>query len=248
MTVLDWAPAPPLPLARRAHVEQVMGLPVSVLLRGPADGPQAVAAVRAFFTDLHRADATFSTYRPDSEVSRYNRGELADDAASDDLVDVLRTCVSAERMTGGLFSAGAAGSAQGLLLDPSGVVKAWAVERASKHLSLPGVDYCVNAGGDVLTRCLPGRAAWRVGVEDPTDRSRVLAVQTVRNGAVATSGTAARGAHLVDPRTGERPARLGSVTVTGPSLLVADVLATAAFIAGDAAARLVSRFPGYALV
>ncbi len=226
-----------------------MGLPVSVLLRGPgADGSVAAAAVQTFFAELHRADARFSTYRVDSEVSAYNRGELAPDALSQELLEVLRTCDAAERMTRGLFSAAAAGAAQGLIVDPSGVVKTWAVERAGRHLAVPDIDCCINAGGDVLARCLPGRAAWRVGVEDPTDRSRVLAVQTIRSGAVATSGTATRGAHVVDPRTGLVSATQGSVTITGPSLLVADVLSTAAFVHSGDISELIDRFPGYTAV
>ena len=49
---------------------------------------------------------------------------------------------------------------------------------------------------------------------------------------MATSGTSARGAHLVDPRTGGPAGALAQVSVTGPSLLWADVLATAAFVRG----------------
>ena len=52
----------------------------------------------------------------------------------------------------------------------------------------------------------------------------------LEHGAVATSGTAARGAHLYDPLTGTFVERTGSVTVVGPSLMWADVWATALFV------------------
>ena len=52
-------------------------------------------------------------------------------------------------------------------------------------------------------------------------------------GGVATSGTAARGAHLYDPRTGQWVGRAGSTTVVGPTLVEADIWATALFV-GDA--------------
>ena len=68
----------------------------------------------------------------------------------------------------------------------------------------------------------------------------------VRAGAVATSGTAARGHHLVDPRDGSVADALTSMTVVGPSLLWADVLATAAFVRGPDAVGWLRRFPGYA--
>jgi thiamine biosynthesis lipoprotein len=64
----------------------------------------------------------------------------------------------------------------------------------------------------------------------------VLDVAEVRSGAVATSGTAARGAHIRDPFTGTPATTLLAVTVTGPSLLWADVYATAAFARGPGAA------------
>ena len=72
--------------------------------------------------------------------------------------------------------------------------------------------------------------AWRVGIEDPRDRSRIAEVVEIQSGGVATSGTAARGAHLYDPAAGGYVDRKGSVTVVGPSLMWADVWATALFV------------------
>jgi thiamine biosynthesis lipoprotein len=74
----------------------------------------------------------------------------------------------------------------------------------------------------------PDRPDWRVGIEDATDPTRVRAVVPLRSGAVATSGLAHRGAHVVDARTGLAPTRLASVTVLGPDLTRADVEATTA--------------------
>jgi thiamine biosynthesis lipoprotein len=119
------------------------------------------------------------------------------------------------------------------------------VERAARHLDqLEGIDWLVNAGGDVLCRASHG-PAWRVAVEDPRDRSRVLRVLALEHGAVATSGCAARGAHITDPRTGRAATTLLSATVVGPSLTWADVLATAAFVEGPASVRRVEGLHGY---
>ncbi len=72
-------------------------------------------------------------------------------------------------------------------------------------------------------------------MEDPRDRARTLRSLRLRTGAVATSGTAARGDHIVDPATGAPAAGLLSATVIGPNLTWADVYATAAFVKGSAA-------------
>ena len=130
------------------------------------------------------------------------------------------------------------------ILDPSGVVKGWAVDRAARALdALPQTDFCLSAGGDMVCRTKRhGAPAWRIGIEDPHDPQRVVAVVPVHNGAVATSGLAHRGAHIVDARTGATPTRIASVTVVGPDLVWADIDATAAF-----ALRPWTRSPGCAL-
>ena len=215
-----------------------MGLPVSVLVRGDdADGPAAGQAVSALYAELRVADATFSTYREDSELSRWARGEVARPSA--DLQEVRGLCELAAAQTAGAFDACRPDGSW----DPSGLVKGWAVERAARPVAaLDGLDWCVNAGGDVLLQCFPG-ASFRIGIQDPRDAARVAVVVERSEGAVATSGTAARGRHLYDPRTGEFTEALGSVTVVGPSLHVADVLATAAYVDGGLA--LVEQAYGY---
>jgi thiamine biosynthesis lipoprotein len=109
-------------------------------------------------------------------------------------------------------------------------------------------DHAVNGGGDVQLagRPEPGRE-WTVGIADPAEPGRVLTTVTGSTGfAVATSGTAERGAHLVDPFTGRPVTHLASATVTGPSLTRADAYATAAFVLGPAALDWIATRPGYA--
>ena len=229
-------------IERRAWVEQVMGMPISLHLRGPGvrDDPRVAAAATGVFDSLREADALFSTYRADSAVSALRRGE----PVCHPLVrEVLGLCHEARDRTEGWFDPWLPGG-----FDPSGLVKGWAVERAAAALhGLPGIDHCLNAGGDIAMHVAsPSRPAWRVGIEDPRHRRVLLDIRTVRTGAVATSGTAARGAHIIDPHTGKPAADLLSVTVSGPSLLWADVYATAAFAHGPGAADwLRRRAPGY---
>lgn len=217
-----------------------MGMPISVLARGDgAWSDDAAAQVEQVFAELRDVDARFSLYREDSEVSRLSRGEMALEDCHPDLRDVAARCARATADTGGLFDP----TTPLGVWDPSGLVKGWAAERATRHLH-EGVDWCLNAGGDVAVVAPSGRP-FGVGIQDPRDRSAVLTTLQIAKGAVATSGTAARGQHLYDPRSGSASvAAWLSVSITGPSLEQADVLATAACVAGSGWERLLPA--GYA--
>lgn len=231
-------------MPRRSWIEQVMGLPVSLLARGAAARSAAVDDLaRAVYTDLREMDRIFSPYREDSEVSRLARGDLSWEAASEVVCEVADRCRWARELTGGLFDAETPDRGW----DPSGLVKGWAAERAARLLVEDGtLDWCVNAGGDVVVVC-PSGEPFVVGIQDPRDPGRVVTTLSSTGNAVATSGTAARGAHLYDPRTGGAAVgRWAAISVTGPSLETADVLATAAFVAGDNWPPIVSVLPGYA--
>jgi FAD:protein FMN transferase len=186
-----------------------MGMPVRV--DGEIDAGQV-------FAWLRWVDATFSTYRPDSEISRLDRGELGDPHPL--VREVLDRCEELRVETGGLFDVRAGGR-----LDPSGYVKGWAVERAA---AFGRGRFLIDAGGDIVLR---GR--WRVGIRHPYQPGRLAAAITVADCAVATSGAYERGPHILDPRTGRPAAGLASVTVLGRDLGTADAYATAAFASGD---------------
>ncbi|HVV20150.1 MAG TPA: FAD:protein FMN transferase, partial [Pseudonocardiaceae bacterium] len=165
------------------HVEHCMGTVFSIDIRDPGRWPHAIRDVVGW---LHRVDATFSTYRPDSDISRIRRGELAV-ADADPLVgQVLDLCARVRSATGGYFSEFFGG-----LVDPTGLVKGWAIERAGVLLRARGSGaHAVNGGGDIQAagEATPGRP-WRVGITDPLDRTRVVTVVAGRDFAVATSGT-----------------------------------------------------------
>jgi FAD:protein FMN transferase len=156
--------------------------------------------------------------------------------------EVLTRCTALERATDGYFSARPAGR-----LDPSGLVKGWAIDGAADRLAAAGArSFCVNAGGDLVARGRPdadrGR---RVGIRHPVDHDAVAAVLEVTDLAVATSGAYERGAHILDPHTGQAPAGLLSVTVVGPDLATADAYATAAFAMGAGGPAWAASLAGY---
>ncbi len=228
--------------ARRAWVEQIMGMPVSIHLRGEAvDGPEAEVAVAHAFRQMREMDGIFSTFRDDSDLMRLRREEVGLGACSPLVREALEIGERAERLTHGAFTTLLPTGDGDLAFDPTGFVKGWAVDLAARHLAnLPRISFCLNAGGDMLIGAHPDlplvgedAIAWRVGIEDPHDRSQIASTVSLTHGAVATSGTAARGAHLYDPAAGKLVGRAGSVTVIGPTLLWADVWATALFVGGE---------------
>jgi thiamine biosynthesis lipoprotein len=212
------------------YVEHVMGMPISLALRGAhTDDATARDAWAEALAVLREVDRVFSTYRPDSCVSRLGRGELAVADCPPEVAEVLALGEQARVESRGAFDVCCDG-----VLDPSGVVKGWSVERAARPLRvLPGTDVCLSAGGDLVCHVAgPESPDWRIGIEDPHDPTRVVAVVPVRNGAVATSGLAHRGGHVVDARTGSVPDGVASVTVVHDDLTWADIDATAAFALG----------------
>ena len=99
-------------------------------------------------------------------------------------------------------------------------------------------DYCLSGGGDIICRAADlSRPEWRIGIEHPHNPKALIAVVPIRSGAIATSGTAHRGAHLIDPRTGRAPSGIASVSVVEASLTGADIDATAAYVHGRDAVR-----------
>jgi FAD:protein FMN transferase len=231
---------------RRSWTQPIMGTEMSLHLRGPRvdSDPAVEPAVAAVFGHLRTADELFSTYRPDSQVSAIRRHELSPDDAHPWVTEVVALCEQARERTEGYFDAWLPGG-----FDPSGLVKGWAAEGATTHLArLRGFDHYLNAGGDIsghvaTTRC----PAWQVAVQDPADANAFLTILELRTGGVATSGSAARGRHILDPHTGRHAGELLAVTVTGPMLLWADVFATAAFARGgsDIEHWVATRAPGY---
>ncbi|WP_432835526.1 FAD:protein FMN transferase [Dactylosporangium sp. CA-092794] len=224
------------------RVEHVMGMPISLDL----DDDLPIAALERLadevFDWLRLVDGIFSTYKPESEISRLGRGELRREDCSAVVGEVLDRCAELWTETGGYFDINAGG-----MLDPSGYVKGWAVQRACDRLRDAGsANHCLNAGGDVYVRGAPrGRDRWRIGIRHPWEALSVAWVLEVTDTAVATSGTYERGLHVLDPFTGKPAHDLRSVTVVGPDLGTADAYATAALAMGLKGIDWLASVPGH---
>ncbi len=239
-------PAPTVTLAGRAavhRVEHVMGMPVTIDVCDPHARTQTIDRA---FEWLGLVDQMFSTYKPDSEISRLNRGELTLADADPAVRSVLRRCATLREETDGYFDAEACATGDGTI-DPSGLVKGWSVAGAARILEHDGLaNFSINAGGDVLVRGqAPQGGPWLVGIQHPLTSDAVAAVVGLSDLGVATSGAYERGAHVIDPHRGSPPEHILSVTIIGPSLPTADAYATAAFAMGRGAADWCQRLAGH---
>ena len=220
----------------------VMGTVVSFTVIG-LGGEAAAAGLDQACEVLREADETFSLWKPDSPVSRLRRGEAELARVPPEVAEVLELCRTARTRSRGWFDPWAMPGG----VDPTGLVKGWAVERARDVLRRAGAAAAlVSGGGDlaVFGHPAPGQE-WRIGIQHPWRRDALAGIIEVQ-AAAATSGTYERGPHLIDPRTG-RPGHRGiSATVTGPSLALADALATAVAVGGGDALEAVHALDGYA--
>ena len=225
------------------RVEPVMGTVVSFDIR---DEVVPIGAVDRAVAWLHEVDKRFSPFRPDSQVSRLADGSLAESDAHPDVRAILAMCDELRRDSDGAFDARAwTGDGR---LDPSGLVKGWAVQLAADRLAIAGLHaFAINAGGDIVAHGSPTPGdSWRVGIRHPDRPDRVAGVISISDAAVATSGDYERGEHIRDPHSGASGAGLRGVTVVGPSLTWADAYATTAFIKGIGGLAWVARHDGYA--
>ncbi len=230
--------------------EPVMGTVVSLAIREAATTATATttqtgdAASRAIAV-LHHVDRVFSTWDPDSPVSRLRRGEIELDAAPPEVAWVLELCRRARAASGGWFDPWRLPGG----VDPTGLVKGWAAELALAELRKAGAAAAmVNAGGDVAVfgEPQPGQP-WRVGIRHPLAADRLLTVVTLggQDRAVATSGHYERGPHVLDPHDGDAAQALLAATVVGPDLAFVDALATGLFASGGQALARIAGLRGY---
>ncbi len=188
-------------------------------------------------------DDIFSTYKNDSEVSRLRRGEILSSDTSDLFQEVWHLSLIWKDITEGAFDPWSVRDGY----DPSGLVKGWAADKGVKILKDFGAKSIqINAAGDLsLAGGFPSpddpNAPWKIGIRDPENPLKILKVFSIKEGAIATSGTYERGSHIIDPFTNLIAIGALSATVYGPSGTGCDVLATALIVSGKDGVRWFQR-------
>ena len=179
---------------------------------------------------LHLVDQLFSTYLPDSQVSRLRRGEIEIKEADQPVQQVWQACLEIKEVSEGAFDPWAVPGG----FDPSGYVKGWAADLVSEQLIKQGAKHIqVNAGGDISVR--GGKDAntpWKLAVAHPSIKGEISKLYSITTGAIATSGSAERGDHIIDPHSKTVAVGARSATVIGPDAGISDALATALVVSG----------------
>jgi len=223
-------------MTKLVHPEEVWGTVVVIDLRSTSLDQTALATARdemaAYF---HEIDRLFSTYKEDSETSALRSGRLKIENASPLMKEIWRLCLAARDFTDGAFDAWAARGG----FDPSGYVKGWAADQALAIARSAGIEHAqINAGGDLsLLGGTESGDPWRIGIRHPDHEKEIAQIVELSDGAIATSGTYERGAHIIDPSTTLPALGARSATVVGPDGGIADALATALVVAGRGGAH-----------
>ena len=216
-----------------------MGMPITVEIVDdmPAD---TMEAVFDFFTEV---DLRFSPFKPDSELSRHDRGEIPAGRLSPQMKEVMMLADLTKEATLGYFDIRRPDGR----LDPSGIVKGWAVRKAAEQISNCGaINFHVEAGGDIQTAGKNGDGEdWRIGIRNPFSETEIVKVLRIADRGIATSGSYARGAHIYDPLdSGRCLSSIVSVTIIAADALEADRFATAAFAMGAQGIYFIEEQPG----
>jgi len=225
----------------------LMGMPITVDIGGPT----GAALVDTVFDYFGQIDQRFSPYKSDSEISAINRGDLPVRDWSGGMMEVMALAEHTKSQTGGYFDIRKPDGS----LDPSGIVKGWAIRNAAEIVQRAGVgDFFIEAGGDIQSR---GKNAsgldWSVGIRNPFKADEIIKIVYPRGHGVATSGTYVRGQHIyippgigdyISPGIGDPVTEIVSLTVIGSDVLEADRFATAAFAMGREGILFLEQAPG----
>jgi thiamine biosynthesis lipoprotein len=244
------------------ETRSMMGMPITVEIVDAAASAKDIADVFDYFAYI---DEKFSTYRPESEIMKINRGEIQEKDWSDDMAIIFALAEDTKNRTNGFFDIRRPDTN---FYDPSGIVKGWAIFQASQILKRHGFkNYYIDAGGDIQTNGVNARGEpWSIGIRHPFQPEKIVKTIFARSDAetaglgVATSGTYIRGDHIYNPHdmheptparktihdSGTPPGKIVSLTVIGPNVYEADRFATAAFAMGARGIRFLESLPGFA--
>lgn len=216
----------------------LMGMPITVQIEDDSADQKTIDTVYTYFDSI---DRKFSTYIKNSEISKLNQGIINKNNVSDDTKQILQLCEDTRLETNGFFSIYKNGK-----IDPSGLVKGWAIFNASNMLLRLGMkNHYIDAGGDIQIQGLKNNKKWTVGIQNPFDMKEIIKVLHLTNKGIATSGTYIRGKHIYNPHNGMDISEIVSLTVIAENIYEADRFATAAFAMGKEGINFIEHLKGF---
>lgn len=209
------------------QTKNIMGMHITIEVADENVMQKDIDKAYEYFTYV---DEKFSTYKETSEISKINNNKILKKQYSSDMKKILLLCEQTKKQTKGYFDIYHKG-----LLDPSGLVKGWAIQNVSQLMREKGFkNFYIDAGGDIQTA---GKNSfgqlWKVGIRNPFHSNEIIKIISAENKGIATSGTQVRGQHIYNPH---KPNSLindiVSLTVIAENVYEADRFATAGFAMG----------------
>lgn len=217
-----------------------MGMPITVEIVGLQKDEGLINEVFEYFDGV---DQKFSTYKKESEITLINEKKIKPEDYSEEMKTVLSLCEKEKKETNGYFDINNKGK-----LDPSGLVKGWAIYNAAEILKKNKIkNFYVEAGGDIQVwgKNANGKR-WKVGIRNPFKISENVKIVRLNNEGMATSGTYLRGQHIYNPKNkGALITEIVSLTVIGTNIYEADLKATSAFAMGKKGIYFIEDLPGF---
>lgn len=216
-----------------------MGMPVILEIRDTHAAEDIFTTIFNYFVAV---DERFSTYKEHSEIMCINRKEISPNDYSQEMKEVFRLSEETKELTSGYFDITRNGS-----IDPSGLVKGWAINNAAIMLLKQGYkNFFVEIGGDIQVHTTENMTPWSIGVRNPFNKDEIVKVFHLQNEGIATSGTYVRGQHIYNPKDPtESQGDIASITVIGPNIYEADRFATAAFAMGRQGIAFIENLSGF---
>ncbi len=122
----------------------------------------------------------------------------------------------------------------------NGIAQGYAADRALAALRAHGIEHALIDTGELAAWGEKERATpWQVGIQHPRAPDAYVAVAKLQNRCLSTSGDYAttfsadrQHNHVFDPRTGQSPTELASVTIAAECAIDADAWSTACLVLG----------------
>lgn len=216
-----------------------MGMPVTLEIVDIKATQKDLDEVFSYFAWV---DNKFSTYKRDSEITKFNEGKIQRRDLSHEMKDIFEKSLQTKKEADGYFDIKHHGT-----YDPSGIVKGWAIYNAAQIFKQRNFkNFFVDAGGDIQVcgKNSEGKN-WKVGIKNPFNQRQIVKVLSVSDLGVATSGTYERGQHVYNPKKDKPITEIVSLTVVGSNIYEADRFATAAFAMGKEGIYFIEKLNGF---
>jgi len=220
-----------------------MAMPAIVEITDEKDQKETSDHIEEVFRYFNKINETFSPFKETSEIFKLNEKKISTSQLSSEVKHILKLAAETHKLSGGYFDIVYKGH-----LDPSGIVKGWAINNGAEILKNHGYEnYYVEIAGDIQTSGHHKEDNfWKIGIRNPLKTSEIVKVVNLKGQGIATSGTYMQGVHIYDPVNRKKANELLALTVIGPNVYEADRFATAAFAMGKAGINFIASRPGLA--